>query len=336
MPRIRTVKPEFFSHEGLAALPFAARLLAIGLLQIADGEGRMRWIPKQIEAHVFPFDVVDLDALATGLEGAGFLLRYGDGTRLYATIPNFGKHQRITGREASYESKIPAPDACASAGNTGETPECFPGKQVGAQEQGNRGTGEEEQDLFVASEPRPADPIAQVWEHYLSRRKVRREINDTARRLIKALLKSKRTVEQIGLVVDWSHNAPSSAHLRENDRGTDFTRWSTVFAKANFDKYIEMAEAWKAGGSKAPTNPSGLTKEQQTRVRIANDALWGTYEDYWREKGDRSRPYVRADLDAAMSKSPANAKQYAAMPEWLKDEWVMRIERIRTHVRRVS
>jgi len=31
MPRIRTIKPEFFSHEDLAAKSAHARLLAIGL-----------------------------------------------------------------------------------------------------------------------------------------------------------------------------------------------------------------------------------------------------------------------------------------------------------------
>ena len=163
-------------------------------------------------------------------------------------------------------------------------------------------------------------------------------IRDHLRHHLKAL-----SVEDLETLIDylaqsdwWRGRSGKHSDDLFTTKPISWLRYQTAKTAVEFDSRVEASRMWKAGGSKAPTNPSGLTKEQQTRVRIANDALWGTYEDYWREKGDRSRPYVRADLDAAMSKSPANAKQYAAMPEWLKDEWVMRIERIRTHVRRVS
>ncbi len=160
MARIRTVKPEFFAHEELGALPFAARLLAIGLMQLADSEGRLRWVPKQIEAHVFPWDDVDLDELASGLEGAGFLVRYEVDGRRFGALPNFCKHQRLSGKEAGMGSALPEYSPSASRGSNwenpsasrpehkqeradrGEAPERFPGKHLGAQEQG---TGNREQ-----------------------------------------------------------------------------------------------------------------------------------------------------------------------------------------------
>ena len=153
--------------------------------------------------------------------------------------------------------------------------------------------------ILVASEPRPADPVAQVWEHYLSRRKVRRDINDTARRLIKALLRSKRTVEQICLVVDWSHDAQTSAHLRTNDNGTDYTRWATVFAKANFDKYIDEAEPWKAGGSvKAPAGrPEGGSADYVKWMHVFSGRCW---DDVGRlfQSGRWKRATLRESLEA--------------------------------------
>jgi len=152
MARIRTLKPEFFHHEGIASQPFAGRLLAIGLLQLADNQGRLRWMPKAIEAHVFPHDPgVDVAALMAGLETIGYARRYSVDGRMFAVVEKFREHQRITGKEAAYQSKIPAPDEGqaldARPGSSGETPDRFPGKHGSAQgtgEQGNRGTGEEE------------------------------------------------------------------------------------------------------------------------------------------------------------------------------------------------
>ncbi len=39
MPRIRTIKPEFWSDEKLATVSEATLLVAIGLLNLADDEG---------------------------------------------------------------------------------------------------------------------------------------------------------------------------------------------------------------------------------------------------------------------------------------------------------
>jgi hypothetical protein len=259
--RIRTVKPEFFQHEELGAQAFAARLLAIGLMQLADGHGRLRWVPKQIEAHVFPWDEVDLEALATGLESAGILLRYQVGSRRFACFPNFRKHQRITGKEAALESKYPHPDEATTngvnaQGISGEASGCFPEKHLGAQEQG---TGNREQGtdivapsgatlslLPVAPERSPVD---EVWDHYCERRNNRTKISASARDKIAARIKS-TSVEACKLVIDWTHDAPGASHLRAdgNDRGKDYTRWGTIFVRGNFDKYKDEADDWKALG----------------------------------------------------------------------------------------
>ena len=243
MARIRTVKPEFFQHEELGELPFAARLLAIGLLQLADGHGRLRWVPKQIEAHCFPWDEVDVESLATGLESAGMFIRYQVGPRRFGCFPNFRKHQRITGKEAALDSKYPHPDEATTNEvnarvDTGETSGCFPEKHLGAQEQG---TGNREQGNNVASS------VATVWAHYSELRRQKRKISDKARDLIRSRLK-KHSAEDLCLVVDWSREAPTSIHLRENDRGQDYTRWSTIFAPAHFDSYLEQAEEWRDDG----------------------------------------------------------------------------------------
>jgi hypothetical protein len=115
MARIRTIKPEFFAHEGLFDLESSSglpvRLAFAGLWTVADREGRFKWRPRSIKKDVLPYDDVDFVAVLNALEGAGFLRRYVVDGEEYGLIPAFNKHQHINTREA--QSTIPAPDdAC--------------------------------------------------------------------------------------------------------------------------------------------------------------------------------------------------------------------------------
>lgn len=159
MARIRTIKPEFFAHEAMASLPPHARLLALGLLCMADRAGRLRWLPAQILGNVFPFEPdLDIDHLRRGLEAIGYLHTYEHGGKTFCHVRNFGKHQRISGTELKAKVFTPEPPPycqktailqagnawkhlSASSGSIGVLPveasECFP--EIG---KGNRGTGE--------------------------------------------------------------------------------------------------------------------------------------------------------------------------------------------------
>lgn len=53
MPRIRTIKPEFWSDEKLAPLPPIDRLVFLGLLSIADDKGRLVDNVKAIDGFLF-------------------------------------------------------------------------------------------------------------------------------------------------------------------------------------------------------------------------------------------------------------------------------------------
>ncbi|GAA4169527.1 hypothetical protein [Shinella granuli] len=80
MARIRTIKPEFFKHEGIfdaeqeTGLPL--RLAFAGLWTQCDREGRFAWRPRQLKVDILPYDELDflrvLDALAT----RGFIVKY--------------------------------------------------------------------------------------------------------------------------------------------------------------------------------------------------------------------------------------------------------------------
>lgn len=204
MARIRTIKPEFFEHRGLASCSPHARLLAIGMLTLADSEGRFQWIPMQVHAAVFPWEAeVKLLDASLELERVGWVRRYTVDGREYAEVINFRKHQRLSGKEAQQKSKCP-PYNENSQGSDGEASGCFPEKHLDAQgtgEQGNRGTGEEKTahsaraESAVGSKPepkskrysyRPPDWVpAEPWSAFVdSRRKSRHPLTDRAAALI--------------------------------------------------------------------------------------------------------------------------------------------------------
>lgn len=107
MARARNIKPGFFTNEELVELPFATRLLFIGLWTLADREGRLEDKPKRIKMHLFPADEIDVDEALDALQASGFLLRYqAEGVR-YIQVLAFRKHQNPHKDEKA--STIPAP-----------------------------------------------------------------------------------------------------------------------------------------------------------------------------------------------------------------------------------
>jgi hypothetical protein len=118
MPRIRTVKPEFFKHEELysaeqeSKLPL--RLAFVGLWCVADREGRFKWRPNQIKLDVLPYDLCDFSHVLDALAARGFIGQYQDVEgNLFGYILSFSSHQVINNRES--QSLIISPfDACVT------------------------------------------------------------------------------------------------------------------------------------------------------------------------------------------------------------------------------
>lgn len=108
--RIRSIKPDFFKDDELAALPALTRILFVGLWCAADCEGRLEDRPARIKAEVLPYDDADVDGMLDDLHEHGFVTRYTVGSRDYVEVRSFTKHQRISGLEAQKQSELPAPD----------------------------------------------------------------------------------------------------------------------------------------------------------------------------------------------------------------------------------
>lgn len=102
--RIRTVKPEFWMHEGLSALPAETHMLAAALLNYADDEGYFNANTKLIQAACFPLRELSLSihGMLTELSNVGFLrLGTSEDGRSYGHIVNFLEHQVINRPTAS-------------------------------------------------------------------------------------------------------------------------------------------------------------------------------------------------------------------------------------------
>lgn len=96
--RIRTIKPDFWQHQLMSALPDFTRLLAIGLLNYCDDEGYFMAAPQSIRGAVFPFmdDSRRITVALRELSNQGYL-RLGklpDG-RDVGHVVNFLEHQVI-------------------------------------------------------------------------------------------------------------------------------------------------------------------------------------------------------------------------------------------------
>lgn len=175
MPRIRTIKPEFWSSPDTASASLVARLVYIGMWNWADDYGRGTLNLKELDGFIFPNDdVAELcGGTSDGSEGTSYTFRrvvkevvtafgltvYEVDRRTYFEIPSWSAHQRT---ERKAKSKYPSPSEGVDItdqwklGVAKELPtvaEELPAESVGTSdasegssgigtgEQGNRGTG---------------------------------------------------------------------------------------------------------------------------------------------------------------------------------------------------
>lgn len=108
MPRIRTIKPEYWTDEKLASLDPLTRLVFLGLMSNADDAGRLVDNVKLIDGMLFPYtDESSRDSLDT-LARLSRVTRYtsASGQKLLQ-ITNWEKHQKI---DRPSKHCLPGPD----------------------------------------------------------------------------------------------------------------------------------------------------------------------------------------------------------------------------------
>ena len=115
MARIRPIKPSFWGSPEAASLSRDARLLALGLISMADDDGRFLASPAAIAGYVYPNDEIPAARIRAWLEEvveSGMVHKYRYGTVAYGVFPSWHKHQVIN---RYTPSQHPEPDT-----------ECYP------------------------------------------------------------------------------------------------------------------------------------------------------------------------------------------------------------------
>lgn len=96
MPRIRTIKPEFFQDEKMAPLSPIDRFVFLGLISMADDAGRLLDNVKVIDAFIFPDTDHSARESLMKLSGIARIRRgtTASGQRVIQ-IANWERHQRV-------------------------------------------------------------------------------------------------------------------------------------------------------------------------------------------------------------------------------------------------
>lgn len=129
MARIRSIKPEFWKSEAIAAHSFRARLTFIGLWTYVDDNGVGLDNPKLIAAELFALEEDPRETLANvredlaRLHEAGRIRRYTVAGKAFVAIVNWAEHQKI---DKPAKPRYPGPDdpdAVEAEPSTSENPD---------------------------------------------------------------------------------------------------------------------------------------------------------------------------------------------------------------------
>lgn len=108
-PRIRTLKPEIWADERIGDLSHGARLLFLGLITMADDEGRFRAPTNAILGHIFPHDPEAqrrLRGWVGEVKDSGLVLFYVVDEKPYGAFRHWKRHQKIN---RAVPSRLPDP-----------------------------------------------------------------------------------------------------------------------------------------------------------------------------------------------------------------------------------
>lgn len=199
--------------------------------------------------------------------------------------------------------------------------------QPEAQENNGRSeTAPGEQQVLVNEQDPAPKPVDVVADHYLKRRgQTAKPLAVKGYTLIRNLLR-KHPVQALLDVIDWSHDAAGSAHLRVNDRNKDFTRWQTIFGPENFGGYTDEADDWKRAGSvKAVPSKAAALTETDGSARLSYQS-WSWFEGELSARAIELG-FTPEQVSAAWAKKH---KEASNVPSWVFERAVANVRKERT------
>lgn len=102
MPRIRTIKPEFWEDAKVGRWSESARLLFLGGLNFADDYGVLRSDPAFLRSRIFPYDdhsLAEVSAMLDECVGSGSMVEIERQSEI-------ARRERVVGKRSSREAEI--------------------------------------------------------------------------------------------------------------------------------------------------------------------------------------------------------------------------------------
>lgn len=260
MGRIRTVKPELFTHEDLFTLEsetnLPVRLAFVGLFTVCDREGRFKWEPNRIKLAVLPYDQIDFSRVLDALLTRGMVGKYEVDGRFYGFIPTFGKHQVINNRESS--SDLPEPNEIntldasstreARVNHASSTPLVHAqGEGKGKERKGKEGEGVQP----LVPPNGETGEVFTYWQQKLNHQGAK--LDAKREKAIKGRLKDGYTVGQLCQAIDGCAIDPFSQG--KNDRQAVFDDIELICRSGpKVDQFIRIAQRGPANGRSQAQN----------------------------------------------------------------------------------
>lgn len=167
MPRIRNIKPDFFTSEKVTSLPFRARLTWIGLWTYCDDEGRCRDNARLIKAAVYPLDDLSDEDIQNDLDSlleVELIRRYSYDGKGYLYIPGWEEHQYVS-KPTPSKLPDPPPPGREIPGDSGESPDTPGDPRETPVGNGNGSDKKTRPQLTLLSDSKP-DPLERFPEFY--------------------------------------------------------------------------------------------------------------------------------------------------------------------------
>ena len=190
--RIRTVKPEFFTHADLADLDkisqLPIRLSFLGLWCCCDREGRFKWDARRLGVQILPYDHIDFEIILDILQTNGYIEKYEVDGKTYGFVPSFSRHQVINNREQ--ESSLPPfqqPDLFSTeltrvntGENTGENTDETTRADACSGEGKERKEGRKERDAVAIDLPFQSEEFKEAWQKWETfRREIKKPLTNS-------------------------------------------------------------------------------------------------------------------------------------------------------------
>ena len=301
--RIRTVKPEFWAHPVMSRLPYDTRILALGLLNLADDEGYFDADPDYIRGSVlFREDSSNVRRMLDELSRSEWITLCGRPERPIGRVVNFRKHQRVDRPQPSRLKQYALDES-----STNDR------RALDDQSTQEQGTGKgKDTPIVPASGDSPA-PASAVEDPLLLRAKAifrMRPGTPLDRGLARAWDKARPVVASIDepewqtLEAYYAADIPARDDIRRRDLATLLNNWSGELTRAA--AWSERV-GWHPENSAKKERGAGEPAEEIWRA-----ALEGLYPDgnpaayrTWRDVPDSLRAEILEALTATAQEEAA-------------------------------